>query len=336
MSKYEESGVSITAGDTFVSRIKSLCKPTYGFGVVEGVGQFCSLFHVPGGSNQLIAASTDGVGTKVLLAIKLAEYGYLQSVGIDLVAMVVNDILTVGAMPLFILDYYAMSNLKLDEKTQFSRSEQIIKGIVAGCHIAGCALIGGETSEMPDMYDENKFDLAAFAVGLVNENDALGPHLVKSGDVILGIESSGPHSNGYSLIRHAYRDFDWKDNEEDTRRWIMAPTRIYTRLIDNVISTPEHGVHAMAHITGGGIEYNTSRVIPTNLKAHIDWSSWPRPDIFTDIMGRAKMEESELRQVFNCGIGYTIICDETKAPKIKGIINALGTRCYEIGIVLDK
>jgi phosphoribosylformylglycinamidine cyclo-ligase len=336
MSKYEESGVSIDAGDSFVARIKELCKITYGYGVVEGVGQFCSLYHAPGGSDQLIAASTDGVGTKSLLSQQLSEYGYLRTIGIDLVAMVVNDILTVGAMPLFVLDYFAMSNLKVDEKGNFSKSEQIIRGIVAGCQIAGCALIGGETSEMPDMYDENKFDLAAFAIGMIQEKDVLGPHLVKSGDIILGIESTGPHSNGYSLIRHAYRDFDWKDNEEDTRRWLMAPTRIYTRLINNIISEPDHGVHAMAHITGGGLEYNTTRVIPQNLKACIDWCSWPRPDIFIDIMCRAKMEETELRQVFNCGIGYTIICDESKAPIIKGLINALGTRCYEIGFVLDK
>lgn len=333
MTSYSECGVDIEAGDSFVSKIKDLCKPTYGYGVVEGVGQFCSLFHAPGGSDQLIAASTDGVGTKVLLAIKLAEYGYLQSIGIDLVAMVVNDVLTVGAMPLFILDYYAMSNLKTDEKRQFARSEQIIKGIVSGCHIAGCALIGGETAEMPDMYDENKFDLAAFAVGMIHERDVLGPHLVKAGDVILGLESSGPHSNGYSLIRHAYRTFNWADDEDDTRRRIMAPTRIYARLINNVISEPDHGVHAMAHITGGGLEYNTGRVIPDGLKANIDWFSWTRPEIFNDILLRAKMEENELREVFNCGIGYTIVCDQSKARGIQKVINDLGTRCYEIGRV---
>lgn len=333
MTSYSECGVDIEAGDSFVSRIKELCKPTYGHGVVEGVGQFCSLFHAPGGSSQLIAASTDGVGTKVLLAIKLAEYGYLQTIGIDLVAMVVNDILTVGAMPLFILDYYAMSNLKTDEKRQFARSEQIIKGIVSGCRIAGCALIGGETAEMPDMYDENKFDLAAFAVGMIHERDVLGPHLVRAGDVILGLESSGPHSNGFSLIRHAYRDFDWVDDEEDTRRWIMSPTRIYTRLISNVIADPDHGVHAMAHITGGGLEYNTGRVIPDGLRANIDWFSWTRPEIFDDILRRARIEENELREVFNCGIGYTIVCDQAKARAIQKLINDLGTRCYEIGRV---
>lgn len=333
MTKYEESGVSIKAGDSFVALIKELCKPTYGYGVVEGVGQFCSLYHAPRGSSQLIAASTDGVGTKVLLAIKLAEYGYLQSIGIDLVGMVVNDIITVGAMPLFILDYYAMSSLKSDEKTGFSQSEQIIKGVVSGCHIAGCALIGGETAEMPDMYDEKKFDLAAFAVGMIHEDDVLGPHLVKAGDIILGIESTGPHSNGYSLIRHAYRSFDWADNEDDTRRHIMAPTRIYSRLINNVISEPNHGVHAMAHITGGGLEYNTGRVIPPGHRANIDWLLWPRPEIFNDILRRARMEEKELREVFNCGIGYTIICDRNKAKGIQELINRLGTRCYEIGVV---
>lgn len=333
MNRYEECGVNIKSGDMFVNKIKKICEPTYGYGVVEGVGQFCSLYHAPGGSNQLIAASTDGVGTKVLLAQQLSEYGYLQTIGIDLVAMVVNDILTVGAMPLFILDYYATSSLKPDENNKFAKSEQIIKGIAAGCHIAGCALIGGETSEMPDVYDENKFDLAAFVVGMINEQDVLGPHLVKKGDTILGVESSGPHSNGYSLIRHAYRNFDWKDDEADTRRWIMHPTRIYSRLINNVISEPGHGVHAMAHITGGGLEYNTSRVIPSNLKASINWERWPRPEIFNDIQQRAKLEEQELRTVFNCGIGYTIICDPSKTTEIVGLINALGTRCYDIGIV---
>lgn len=335
MSKYEASGVSIKNGDSFVSKIKELCHPTYGYGVVEGVGQFCSLFHIPSGTSQLIAASTDGVGTKVLLANQLAEYGYLQSVGIDLVGMVVNDILTVGALPLFILDYFATSKLTSDENDKFSKSEQIIKGIVAGCHIAGCALIGGETSEMPDLYDEDKFDLAAFAVGVIHEKDVLGPHLVEAGDVILGLESSGPHSNGYSLIRHVYRDFDWQDDEADTRRWIMSPTHIYSRLINNVLSEPAHGVHAMAHITGGGLEYNTSRVIPSHLAVKIDWTSWTRPNIFNDIMNRAKMEESELREVFNCGIGYTIICDRNKAEGIKKMINTLGTRCYNLGEIIS-
>jgi phosphoribosylformylglycinamidine cyclo-ligase len=333
MTRYEESGVSIKAGDSFVAKIKEICKPTYGYGVVEGVGPFCSLYRAPSGSNQLIAASTDGIGTKVLLAIKLADYGYLQTIGIDLVAMVVNDILTVGAMPLFILDYYALSNLRFDEKRQVSRSEQIIKGVAIGCQIAGCALIGGETAEMPDMYDENKFDLAAFAVGMIHEQNVLGPHRVRSGDIILGLESSGPHSNGYSLIRHAYRDFNWEDNEEDTRRHIMTPTRIYTRLLNNVISELDHGVHAMAHITGGGLEYNTGRVIPPGHRAVIDWSSWTRPEIFNDILRRAKMEENELREVFNCGIGYTLICDRTKSQMIQRRINSLGTRCYEIGVV---
>lgn len=342
MSKYEESGVSIKAGDALVSRIKELSKPTYGYGVVEGVGQFCSLYHAVGGSDQLIAASTDGVGTKVLLAIQLAEHGYLQTIGIDLVGMVVNDILTVGAMPMFLLDYYATSNLKAEAKNDFSRSCQIISGIVEGCKIAGCALIGGETAEMPDMYDDNKFDLAAFVIGMIHEKDVLGPHLVKAGDAIIGIESSGPHSNGYSLIRHIYHDFESKtmslnwNNLNNTRQAIMAPTKIYSRLINNVISKPGHGVHAMAHITGGGLQYNTSRVIPQDLKASIDWNTWPRPEIFDAIKCRAKMEETELQEVFNCGIGFTVVCDPAKAPLIMKIIHDSDTRCYDVGRVVYR
>lgn len=327
---YEDCGVSITNNDSFVARIAELCKPTYGYGVVEGVGKFCSLFHVPGESNQLIAASTDGVGSKVLLAQQLAEYGYLQTIGIDLVGMVVNDILTVGAMPLFILDYYALSSLKADEKRQFIRSEQILKGIAAGCRLAGCALIGGETAEMPDMYDENKFDLAAFAVGMINENDVVGPHLVNAGDIIIGIESSGPHSNGFSLIRKIFNECDWSD--DTLREDIMRPTIIYSRIINSIQC---HEIHAMAHITGGGLQANTARVIPDHLVA--EWDLPPISGIFKTIQECGDVSDDEMRRVFNCGIGFTLIVkNDIIKNLIINIINQQGYKAFQIGTIRNR
>lgn len=330
MTRYEESGVSIEAGDSFVSRIKELCKPTYGYGVVEGVGQFCSLYHAPGGSNQLIAASTDGVGTKVLLAQALAEYGYLKTIGIDLVGMVVNDIITCGAMPLFVLDYYALSSLKTDAKNGFNKSEQIINGIAAGCRLAGCALIGGETAEMPDMYDDNKFDLAAFAVGMINENDVVGPHLVNAGDIIIGIESSGPHSNGFSLIRKIFNECDWSD--DTLREDIMRPTIIYSRVIDYIQC---HEIHAMAHITGGGLQANTARVIPDHLVA--EWDLPPISGIFKTIQECGNVGDDEMRKVFNCGIGFVLIVKNgTDKNLIINKINHLGYKAFQIGTIRNR
>jgi phosphoribosylformylglycinamidine cyclo-ligase len=296
-------------------------------------GGFCSLYRLPSDSKQLIVSSTDGVGTKLLLAQKLASLGHLEVIGIDLVAMVVNDILTCGAQTLFLLDYYAVSNLKSDEKEKFNRAGQIIRGIAAGCKVAGCALIGGETSEMPDMYDENKFDIVGFGVGIINEDDLLGPHLVKSGDEIIGLNSSGPHSNGFSLIRHAYRTFDWLEDNDSTSGRLLAPTKIYVKVIQKLLKKPDHGIHALAHITGGGLEHNVSRVVPKNLSAIIDWQSWERPDIFNEIQQRARMEEGEMREVFNCGIGFTLIVDPSQTQDILLTLNQMGYQPNVIGVI---
>lgn len=304
---YEECGVGISAGDSFVEIIKGICASTYTDAVVEGVGGFCSLFRLPH-SNKLLAASTDGVGTKLLLADNLADFGCLKAIGIDLVAMVVNDIITCGAQPLFMLDCYSLSHLSRN----LQRSVDLVQGIADGCKLSQCfCLIGGETAEMPDIYTEHTFDIAGFGVGLVDESERLGPHKVKNGDVVIGIPSSGPHSNGFTLIRHAFRNYDWIRDSLNIREWIMRPTRIYTSVIKNL-----DNVHAAAHITGGGLEFNTSRSIPQDLKLTIDWNSWERPIVFDEIQRRARVEEEEMRRVFNCGIGFTLIVDANEADTV--------------------
>lgn len=337
MTVYENCGVSITAGDSFISNIKSICGSTYDSHVLQGIGPFCSLYRLPTDNKQILASSTDGVGTKVILAKQLSKFGYLKTIGIDLVAMVINDIITCGAKPLFLLDYYAASNLLSDQENNFIESNQIIEGIVNGCKLAGCSLIGGETAEIRGILKKDMFDLAAFGVGIVNECDIVGPHLVKRGDHILGLESSGPHSNGYSLIRHVYQNFNWFDwnDDEVTRNTLMVPTRIYSSLILTLLSLHDHGIHALAHITGGGLEYNTSRVVPNSLKVNIDWKSWIIPSIYNDIQQRANITDNELRQVLNCGIGFIILCDPNKTTNIMEQISKFNIGCYKIGEVVD-
>jgi phosphoribosylformylglycinamidine cyclo-ligase len=330
---YESTGVSIVNGDMFVDYIKKV--NTQDDNTFGGIGGFCSLYRNPSYKSQLIASCTDGVGTKLLLADELRQYGFLESIGIDLVAMVVNDIITCGAMPLFLLDYYATPSLSI-EKDNFERSKEIINGIIKGCALSNCFLLGGETAEMPDVYTKGKFDLAAFAVGLVEEKDVRGAHKVNAGDVVIGISSSGPHSNGYTLLRHIYKKFDWENNPV-IRNGIMKPTRLYVLLVKQLLTgLYGNSIHAMAHITGGGLESNTIRVIPETMKLSIDWTSWKRPDIFDDIQRRAHLEETELRSVFNCGIGYTLIVDKKDAEKIKDQINLMGYYNWIIGKVEEK
>lgn len=327
MKTYEQCGVSISAGDLFVDNIKSLCQSTYTENVLQGVGGFCSLYRLPN-SNQILAASTDGVGTKLLLADYLSEFGFLKTIGIDLVAMVVNDIITCGANPLFMLDCYSLSNLSKN----MSRSLDLVQGISDGCKLSQCfCLIGGETAEMPEIYSEHTFDISGFGVGVVdNEEQLLGSHRVRAGDVVIGVPSSGPHSNGFTLIRHSFRNYDWFVDPLQIRDWIMAPTRIYTPLMRALL--PSSDIHAVAHITGGGLEFNTKRVIPDDLQLVIDWGCWVRPRVFDEIQRRGRIEEGEMRNVFNCGIGFTLIVDQSVVDKtINRIGNMCGLPCQVIG-----
>lgn len=312
MSKYEESGVSIHTGDSFVEHIRKICQSTYNDNVIEGVGGFCSLYQLPN-SNQLLAASTDGVGTKSILAEELSEFGYLKTLGIDLVGMVVNDIITCGANPLFMLDCYSLNKLSRN----FERSVALVQGIADGCKLSQCfCLIGGETAEMPDVYMPRAFEISGFGVGIVDKDERLGQHRVRAGDVVIGLPSTGPHSNGFTLIRQAFRNYDWIRDSLDVRDWIMEPTRIYTPVMRNLLAHKTSKIHAAAHITGGGLEANTSRSIPDHLKLKIDWDSWVRPRVFNEIKHRGKIAEDEMRQVFNNGVGFTLIVDPLVADDI--------------------
>jgi phosphoribosylformylglycinamidine cyclo-ligase len=315
MSRYEESGVSIGQGDTFVNLLKGICETTYDEYVLEGVGGFAALYRIPG-SSTVLAASTDGVGSKTILAEELGRYGYQSHIGVDLVAMVMNDVIVCGAQPLFMLNCYSLSDLT----KYFDRSINLIENIAVGCLSAGCALIGGETAEMPATYDGSQYDLAGFGIGVVQRSEILGQHRVKRGDVIIGLESSGPHSNGYTLINEAYRGYDWLTDPFDEAKRLIKPTIIYANTIRKLLSDSSHGIHAMAHITGGGLEANTRRSIPTSMKLKIHWESWERPEIFQRIQTRARISEDEMRSVFNCGIGFTLIVNPDTVERIQSII----------------
>lgn len=332
MNTYQDSGVSISDGDTFIDHIRASCESTYTANVYEGVGGFCSLFRSMWDPKQLIAASTDGVGSKAQLAYQLREYGCLSTIGLDLVGMVINDILTCGAIPMFMLDYYACPSIRGDD--HFESSDQIIRGIATGCKWAKVALIGGETAEMPRLYESDQFDLAGFGVGMVDERLLLGKHRVKYNDTILGFKSSGPHANGFSLINSIVDDLDWNEHEY-IRYDLMMPTQIYSteaRILRNEFSGH---LHAMAHITGGGLEANTNRVIPDGWCCSIDWNSWVLPNIFSYIQNCGKIDIEEMHKVFNCGIGYTVIVDPSIANRIISRFQGIGIDCIPIGRVTE-
>lgn len=321
---YQDVGVNIEHNDQFVDLLGSICKDQYSNQVIAGIGGFCSLYQL---GDQLLAASTDGIGTKSILANELAEFGYLKTIGIDLVAMVANDIITTGAKPLFMLDYYGIRSLN----TNSDQHEQIINGIIEGCKQANCCLIGGETSEMPEVF--NHFDLVGFGIGLVEKSKLLGQHKVKAGDHVIGIASSGPHSNGFTLIRKAFENFDWYNDPSQRHREIMFPTKIYVKLVQNLLNKFDQEIHAIAHITGGGLTNNTSRVVPKNLALKVRQHSWPIPDIFYDIQRRAQIISDELLKVFNCGIGLTLIVDQHASTNVINAIEEFGDRAWCIGLI---
>ena len=324
---YKEAGVDIDAGNALVERIKPLVKATSRPGVIGGIGGFGGLFELDLDRyrHPVLVSGTDGVGTKLKLAIDLARY---DTIGIDLVAMCVNDIIVTGAEPLFFLDYYAVGKLDLDI------GETIVSGIAEGCRQARAALIGGETAELPGLYDAADFDLAGFCVGVVEREQLIDGTQVRAGDSLLGLASSGPHSNGYSLIR---RIVDQSPDGAKTS-WdggcigegLLAPTRIYVRAILDLLATCP--VSAMAHITGGGLAENLARVLPASVDACVELSAWDRPPIFSWLQQQGGIVEEELLRTFNCGIGMVIAVRPEDAGQARQALEHAGETVHDIGV----
>ena len=306
---YAAAGVSIDAGDELVERIKPAAKRTLIPGVLGSIGGFGALFEVSRDyRNPVLVTGTDGVGTKLMLAFQLGRH---DTVGQDLVAMSVNDILVQGAKSLFFLDYYACGKLDVDV------AERVVKGVAKGCELAGCALIGGETAEMPGMYPEGEYDLAGFAVGVVEKDEIIDGTTIKPGDVVLGLASSGPHSNGFSLLRKVVEvaGADWSmpfDGATLADR-AMEPTRIYVKQVLSVMKKVQ--IKGMAHITGGGLIENVPRVLPEGVQCRIDGSSWTRPAIFEWLEEKGQIDSHEMYRVFNNGIGLVVIVSAEDADR---------------------
>jgi phosphoribosylformylglycinamidine cyclo-ligase len=325
---YKDAGVDIDAGNRLVERIKPMVKSTSRDGVLGSIGGFGGLFELPRGNYQepVLVSGTDGVGTKLRLAIDL---GIHDTVGIDLVAMCVNDIIVLGAEPLFFLDYFGCG--KLDE----AAAAEVISGIAEGCRQAGAALIGGETAEMPGMYAEDDYDLAGFAVGVVEKSAIIdGSHIV-AGDRIIGLASSGPHSNGYSLIRKIAGDSNADmaqplDGATLGQR-LLTPTRIYVKSLLQLIENND--VKAIAHITGGGIPENLVRVLHDGIDARVDTRSWQRPAIFDWLQENGNVAESEMLRTFNCGIGMMVVVADDQVDSAIECLNACGETAVEIGVI---
>ena len=329
---YAQAGVDIDAGNALVERIKPIVKNTFRPGVMTGLGGFGALFELPLDRYRepVLVSGTDGVGTKLRLAMQLGRH---DTIGIDLVAMCVNDIVVAGAEPLFFLDYYATGRLELDTATA------VISGIARGCEQAGCALTGGETAEMPGMYAAGDYDLAGFAVGIVEKSRILQPDKVQVGDVLLGLGSSGPHSNGYSLIRKVLevsqapldRDFDGATPGATLGEALLAPTRIYVKPLLSLLNEIE--VHALAHITGGGLTDNLPRVLPQHSCAQIRRDGWQLPGVFGWLQRAGGIADSEMLRTFNCGIGMVVCVAAQAAQRATEVLQAHGETVYRIGEV---
>ena len=328
---YAQAGVSIAAGNALVNAIKPLVRATARPGADAEIGGFGGFFDLKaaGYSDPLLVAANDGVGTKLKLAI---DSGRHDTVGIDLVAMCVNDLLVQGAEPLFFLDYFACAKLDLGV------AEQVVAGIAEGCRIAGCALIGGETAEMPGMYADGDYDLAGFAVGAVERAQALTGTRVAAGDVLLGLASSGVHSNGFSLVRRLAADKGWRldrpalfDQEVLLIDALMAPTRIYVRSLLPLARAGK--VSAMAHITGGGLLENVPRVLPEGLHASIDADAWEQPRLMAFLQAQGAIEPEEMARTFNCGIGMGVAVREGDAGEVTAALEGAGETVLRIGSV---
>ncbi len=328
---YKDAGVDIDSGNQLVDRIKPMVKRTRRSGVMGNVGGFGALFKLAdtGYKNPILVSGTDGVGTKLRLAIDMGKH---DTIGIDLVAMCVNDLIVQGAEPLFFLDYYATSKLSVDI------ASDVISGIATGCEQSGCALIGGETAEMPDMYSSGDYDLAGFCVGVVEEEDLIDGSNVKAGNALIGIASSGPHSNGYSLVRKVLEVSNTSLDEDFNGRPIgevlLEPTRLYVKPLLDVIS--KFSVHALAHITGGGLLENIPRVMPENCAAIVDPASWETPEIFNWLQEKGNIEQTEMYRTFNCGIGMVLIVENDQAQAVIDRLSELGEKAFQIGLIDEK
>ena len=324
---YKDAGVDIVAGDALVERIKPLAKKTMREGVLAGIGGFGALFEVPKRYKEpVLVSGTDGVGTKLKLAF---EWGMHDTVGIDLVAMSVNDVLVQGAEPLFFLDYFACGKLDVDT------AAAVVGGIARGCELSGCALIGGETAEMPGMYPAGEYDLAGFAVGVVEKANILTGQGVQPGDVVLGLGSSGVHSNGFSLVRkcieRAGEALPAMLDGQPFRQAVMAPTRLYVKSVMAALAA--HPIKALAHITGGGLLENIPRVLPDGLAAHLVKGSWPQSELFAWLQRTAAIDDSEMNRTFNNGIGMVVVIAPEQAEACAASLRASGEQVYRIGAI---
>ena len=324
---YRDAGVNIDAGNAFVEKIKTSVSSTNRPGVLGGFGGFGGCFELPENYKQpVLVSGTDGVGTKLKLAIDLNKH---DTIGIDLVAMCVNDILVLGAEPLYFLDYYATGELN----TEIAAS--VVEGIAEGCRQSNAALIGGETAEMPGMYAKGDYDLAGFCVGVVEKQKIIDGSKVKAGDAMIAIGSSGPHSNGYSLIRKIIEvnntdiNASFGENEQTLGHALLAPTRIYVKTIHQLLETFD--IHAMAHITGGGLLENIPRVLPDNAQAVVDTGSWQLPDVFQWLQENGNVEVNEMYRTFNCGVGMVLIVDADEADAIVSMLVENGDNAWQLG-----
>ena len=329
---YKDAGVDIDAGNALVDRIKPAVKSTNRAGVMGGIGGFGGLFDLKaaGYEDPILVAATDGVGTKLRIAI---DTGNVGSVGVDLVAMCVNDLVCQGAEPLFFLDYFATGKLSVDH------GASVVEGIAEGCRQSGCALIGGETAEMPGMYSDGDFDLAGFSVGAMERGAAL-PHDVAVGDVLLGLPSSGVHSNGYSLVRKivAESGLGWDDaspfGEGTLGEALLAPTRIY--VLQALAAIRQADAHAFAHITGGGLTENIPRMLPGDMGAEVDLNAWDLPPIFQWLTAQSGLEQAEALKTFNCGIGMVVVVSNDRVDDAIAAMSSDGEAPIRIGQITER
>ncbi len=325
---YKDAGVDIEAGDDLVERIKGVAKKTARKEVLGGLGGFGALCEIPEGYRKpVLVSGTDGVGTKLKLALQLNRH---ESIGIDLVAMCVNDLVVCGAEPLFFLDYYATGHLSVET------AATVVTGIGEGCLQAGCALVGGETAEMPGMYEGEDYDLAGFSVGVVEKDEIIDGSKVKAGDVLIGLASSGVHSNGYSLVRKII-DVRQADLDQDIEGCsladrVMTPTRIYIKPLLSLIKAMP--VHAMAHITGGGLPGNLPRVLPAGADARVDESSWQWPAIFRWLQEKGNVDRFEMYRTFNCGVGMVVVVPAERADDAIAHLKAAGEDAWRLGEIV--
>ena len=326
---YKDAGVDIDAGNELIDKIKPAVKSTTRPGVMGSIGGFGGLFDLSelNYNKPVLVSGTDGVGTKLKLANMMNDH---STIGIDLVAMCVNDIIVLGAEPLFFLDYYACGHLETEDATS------VITGIAEGCKISGCALIGGETAEMPGMYTKGDYDLAGFVVGAVEKGTAITGESIQDKDVLIGIQSSGPHSNGYSLIRKILEvnntDITEMLGEKSIGQQLLEPTQIYVKPLLELLKAG-HNVNGIAHITGGGLMENISRVIPDGLAITVDLSSWERLPIFDWLQQKGNIANIEMLRTFNCGIGMVLVVNQSNSQSIQSFINSQGLKSWEIGSV---